>query len=236
MVGTYKFGQFRSNQKQDYIKAIQYTLDNKPVKSNLSGATFLDKAIELSGANQIQRDEQGNIRSFYLRIKIYKNSSSIQNFNIVLRNTTSPKDNSQILGSAEIPKGDEADFSVFDFVFCPNEHRTFNQIHFELQRTIDDDNIQNPDGTFGRKVNLEVQNLSEINNVIETLNPSIEGKGELKQIGIQTAPGLIMCINGEQIKVGRSGQYEVKNSNIKIYFLGFIIENSDKLFILDYQY
>ena len=45
-----------------------------------------------------------------------------------------------------------------------------------------------------------------------------------------------MCINGEEIKVGRSGLYEILNG-YKISFIGFIVEPDDnKYFILDYQY
>lgn len=46
-----------------------------------------------------------------------------------------------------------------------------------------------------------------------------------------------MCINGEGIKVGKSGLYEI-NNGIKITFIGFIIENESdsRKFFLDYRY
>ena len=237
MVGSYNFGQFRANQLSNYIKSIEHTLTDKKVESSLSkGNFFIDKAIELSGSNQLQgTDAQGKMRCFYLCFKVHK-QPEIQNINVILKNTTLLKDNSQTLGTIQIEAGDESEYSTFDFIFSPNENRTFNEIHFELQRTATQDlNIQNPDGTFGRKINLEIVKLAEINNVIDTLNPSIANRGKLKQIGIQTAPGLIICINGEQIKVGRSGLYEIKNG-VEINFIGFIVENNDKYFILDYQY
>ena len=175
------------------------------------------------------------MRCFYLCFKVHK-QPEIQNISVILKNTTLLKDNSQTLGTVQVEAGDESEYSTFDFIFSPNENRTFNEIYFELQRTAAQDlNIQNPDGTFGRKVNLEIVKLAEINNVIDTLNPSIANRGKLKQIGIQTAPGLIICVNGEQIKVGRSGLYEIKNG-VEINFIGFIVENNDKYFILDYQY
>lgn len=68
------------------------------------------------------------------------------------------------------------------------------------------------------------------------MNPSIGNAGRLKQIGVQSAPGLPMCIDGEQVRVGRSGIYEI-NHGITIRFLGFIVQpNDDKYFLLDYQY
>ena len=237
MVGTYKFGQLRSNQIQTYMKPLQYTLDDKKVESSLSkGTIFLDKAIELSGENQLQGlTSQGKMRSFYLRLRINK-TSTIQTFDIILRNTTLLKDNSQTLGTIQVEAGTADDYSTFEFVFTPNENRTFNQIHLELQRIVDDYEIEREDGTYGRLPQITVEHLNEIINIIDILNPSIDGKGMLKQIGIQSAPGFTMCINGEQIKVGRSGQYEIKNSSIQIFFIGFIVEDEDTKFILDYQY
>ena len=45
-----------------------------------------------------------------------------------------------------------------------------------------------------------------------------------------------MCIDGEQIRIGRSGLYEI-NNGVVISFLGFIVaEDDNKYFILDYQY
>ena len=45
-----------------------------------------------------------------------------------------------------------------------------------------------------------------------------------------------MCINGEEIKVGRFGIYEMIK-NIKVEYIGFIIkQNDDTFFIMDYQY
>ena len=59
---------------------------------------------------------------------------------------------------------------------------------------------------------------------------------------------MLMCINGEPIRIGPSGIYEIRNG-YKIYFLGFIIKSYDEIidengnkqicrddFIVDYQY
>ena len=235
MAIPYKFGQFRSSQSNSYMRLLDYTFDDKRVESSLSkGTVFLDKAIELSGDNQLQkRSPQGKLRNFFLRFKVYKSTES-QVFDIILRNTSLVKDNSQTIGTIQVEIGDEKDFSVFDFVISPNENRVFNQIHFELQRVLKDFETERPDGTYGRIPKIEIEILSEINNLIDILNPSIDNKGVLKQIGVQSAPGLVMCINGEQIKVGRSGLYEIKNG-IEVNFIGFVVEDG-RYFILDYQY
>lgn len=43
-----------------------------------------------------------------------------------------------------------------------------------------------------------------------------------------------MCINGEQIRIGKSGIYEI-NNGINITFISFIPKESD-YFIFDYEY
>ena len=237
MALTYKFGQFRATQSSNYMKKLTYTLDNKRVESSLSkGTVFIDKAIDLSGANQLQgKTPQGKLRSYYLRFKVYKDTKNAQTFDLILRNTSLAKDNIQTLGTVQVPIGETDDYSTFEFIITPHENRVFNEIHFELARILKDFEEENPDGTFGRKPNIEVEILSEVNNLIETLNSSIENKGILKQIGVQSSPGLLMCINGEQIRLGRSGLYEMKKEDIQIYFLGFVVED-DRYFILDYQY
>ncbi|MGN0992861.1 MAG: hypothetical protein ACI4PE_02975 [Bacilli bacterium] len=112
----------------------------------------------------------------------------------------------------------------------------YNRIEFTLNRIVDDYNTVNSDGTYGRIVKLEIDRLEEINNVIDILNSSIDNKGQLKQIGVQGPPGLQMCIDGEEIKIGRSGLYEI-NNGVVINFIGFVVTPDDnKYFILDYQY
>ena len=45
-----------------------------------------------------------------------------------------------------------------------------------------------------------------------------------------------MSIEGELIRVGRSGIYEI-NNGVSIKYIGFIVEpNDNKYFVLDYQY
>ena len=72
---------------------------------------------------------------------------------------------------------------------------------------------------------------AEINNVLTKLNIN-----KLTKIGVQGPSGLVMDINGEEIRVGRFGIYELIR-RIDIEFISFIINNDDnRFFILDYQY
>lgn len=234
---SYKFGQLRRNQIDSYMTSLTYTFKNIETKSELSqGITFIDKAIALSGNNVLQStDNTGKvIKSYYLQIRVYKQEETKQLLTIKLVNTNKTKDKEQILTTVTIEPGMNNDYSIFELVISPNQ--SYNQIQFILNRILIDYNIENDDGSYGRKINMEVIKLKEIYNVINFLNPTIENKGRLKQIGVQSAPGLLMSIDGEAVHVGCSGIYEI-NNGISIGYIGFIVEPGDnKYFLLDYQY
>lgn len=236
---TYQFGQFRRGQASKYTNELQYFLDDYITKSEMSDAIkFQDKAINLTGNNQLQSTDETRTKmhSYFLRYKVYKNADSEQLIKLHLTNTNKTTDNTQKLNQVVVPRGDATEFVTFELVITPNA--TYNQINFILERLADEylSITPNPDGTFGRMMNIEIEYCEEIINIIDTyLNPSINNKGQLKQIGIQGPPGTIMSIDGEEIRIGRSGIYEI-NNGITISFLGVIVHNNDKYFILDYQY
>lgn len=233
----YKFGQLRRTQIDSYLTPLTYTFKDIETKSALSqGITFIDKAIVLTGNNILQSvDKTGTvIKSYYMQIKVFKEEESEQLLTIKLVNTNKTKDNEQTLETITIEQGKKNDFATFEIVIPPNQ--SYDQIQFILNRVLIDYNNENEDGTYGRKVNMEILKLKEIYNVIDFLNPAIENTGRLKQIGVQSAPGLLMSIEGEAVRVGRSGIYEI-NNGVSVSFIGFIVEPDDnKYFILDYQY
>lgn len=86
-------------------------------------------------------------------------------------------------------------------------------------------------GTNGANLTIAINQLQIINNILNDLSIS-----SLAKVGIQGPSGLTMCINGEEIKVGRFGIYEMIK-NIKVEYIGFIVQqNDDTFFIMDYQY
>lgn len=101
------------------------------------------------------------------------------------------------------------EWHLVDFVFTPQDIG-FNTIYCEY-KSRDKDTLN-----FIPKIVFlelsEIQNLknSEIDNHL------------YRKIGVQSRPGLRMLINSEEIRVGRTGIYELKNSDIKIESLGMI--------------
>jgi hypothetical protein len=232
---SFQFGQFRRSQLDSFLTPLTYTTENVKINSVISTAvTFVDTVVELNGNSILKPTESDGLRAknYYIRFKVYKKKNP-QTIIVKAINTEKQTDNSQSVSTIEVAAGKETDYSMYEIVISPNN--TYNQIKFDLQRELEDYNTKNADGTYGRICKIEIVRFDEIYNVVNYLN-SFTNKTSLLQIGVQSAPGLLMCINGEEIRVGRSGIYEILNG-YKISFIGFIVEPDDKqYFMLDYQY
>ena len=233
---SYNFGQFRKSQFSSYLTPLEYSIENIQTKSTVSQSiTFVDKAIQLNGNNILKgQDDSGNQCSYYLRFKIFKLTTE-QLVNIKIVNTNKIKDNIRTIKTVTVAAGSDTDYATFEMIISPNDNYTYNQVFVELNRELIDFNTINEDGTYGRLMHIEVERLDKIYNIIDFLSPSISGNKILKQIGIQGPPGLLMSINGEEIRIGHSGLYEI-NHGVNTTFIGFIVEADEKYFILDYQY
>lgn len=160
--------------------------------------------------------------------------NSVQNFSLQLQNST----DSQTIEDYTVPAGTGS--TTFDIVFTPNS--IYNLIVFVLARTTEDYNVIE-NSQHGRIMDITVNenNIYLMTNIIDTL-ASTYGLTELIRIGVQGPTGLMMSINGEQIKVGKTGIYELNDVNIKITYLGFALKenvlNVDGYdnFILDFEY
>lgn len=129
-------------------------------------------------------------------------------------------------------------FGVFELTFRPIED-SFSGILLEMIRTAEDYSIQRlQDGKieFGRKV--DIAKLKQGNNIelFETINlvNSINKDRSLSRIGVWSHPGLVMMINGEEIKVGPSGYYE--QDVLPVYSLGIVARDYSDNWTLDYTY
>lgn len=134
-------------------------------------------------------------------------------------------------------------FGVFEIIFRPLEN--FDAILLEMVRSAEDYNIfrTSADGVsseFGRKIDIsqtEVE-MYELTNLAMEMYPeiSIVNKKSLKKIGVWGHPGLAMAVNGEEIRIGQSGYYEL--DAIPIYSLGVVAIGNDfsQNFTIDYSY
>ena len=145
---------------------------------------------------------------YYFRCQI-KRMTSPQTFVIKLVNfaDTSAGAVEQFIKQVTVQGGDREEWVEVEFIFNPIV--SFDTVLFQLQRTIDDYRY------FTRYPKIAYLQLGSINNII---NSKIENEVSLLKIGVQSHPGLVMCINGEEIHTSRTGIYEVRNGVIPVTF------------------
>lgn len=112
-----------------------------------------------------------------------------------------------------------------DLIFKANYN--FTHLVFEILRT----NLTNADAYLTPSDNVNTTKLTEVKNIVKELQLN-----RLKKVGIQGPSGLKFAINGEEIKLGKSGIF--MSEEMEISSVGFIIPktNNGDLFIMDYQY
>lgn len=132
----------------------------------------------------------------------------------------------------------KTDIVSFDIIFSPrNTDVTYNGIFIQMQRSSLDYDIYSSEedtgGTFGRKMNVDEgykATIYQLNNLIDGLS-NIE---TLNNIGVYSHPNLLMAINGEEIRVGQSGYYELNDFDITS--LAIAASGDNDRFTVDYQY
>ena len=162
--------------------------------SGMDGASFSNAGLVY---NSYQR-----AKSYYLHCEFGKKPTE-QIFFVKLMNKSNSS-RQQFVKKIIVPPGsaDAADMTKIDFIFTPVE--TFDTLVFELQG--------------GGTSHILFRELSEINNIIPT---KITGE-RMYKIGVQATSGLKMCINNEEIQVGKTGVYEIDNDMVQIYYFSVV--------------
>lgn len=229
----YRLGQLRRNQISSYSTDISYKT-GLIINNNETTLDFYDPNIIIDGG-QISPDY-----TYYLRFKVKQRPESTQDFTIKLNNSiqTFSNDDFQSIKVLSVKAG--LDYSIFEVIFNPTV--AYNQIVFELKR-IESDFSTFEKGKSGRVMEIDVLDFYIINNIITTyLKAHYSDLSQLKKIGVQGPPGLMFTINGEEIRLGKTGIYELYNEKILISYLGFVIKESAQVsdkkdfFILDFKY
>ena len=149
---------------------------------------------------------------YYFRGQIKRMTDS-QTFSIKLVNyeSTGTEEVEQFVKQVTIRGGDREEWVSVEFIFHPVVQ--FDTILFQLQRTILDYR------QFARYPKIAYQQLGMINSIIDS---KVANGVSLLKIGVQSRPGLTLCINGEEIHTSRSGIYEVKNGVIPVNFFSVV--------------
>lgn len=206
---AYILGQYSKAAGDDSIFMTLITNGNarrKEVQTDVgtqgSGIVFENECIQIGSTFN-------NNNNYYFHGKI-KRMNTNQIFTVKLVNYSS-NDIEQYIKKITVGGGDPHDWVDIEFVFSP--YTNFDAILFELQRTAEDysDEIRYP--------KIIYEEISVINDIIAR---KIGNNIELLKIGVQSNPGLLMCINGEEIRTSRSGIYELKDDVIVVTFFSVV--------------
>lgn len=199
---------------------------------------------------------------YFLSVKIAEaNGGTEQKVDIKLYNNTANNkldSNNQYIDTIIIPVPSKASdgYKVFNFLFTPQMDNC-KKIAFILYRN----SVSNQDRlTDPSKVELNNICLFKLTNLIGHTNGVITrsgGNALITQLGVHANPYTLMCINGEGIKIGKSGVFELNNTfglkqqgildnnsdTIGINFLNIINwdmdnqkEIEDNIYSIDYRY
>ena len=237
---AYNIGQFRRTSNiNDYYEDISNDFVIQYFQKRLSELTstvFFENAY-YDFSNTGNKMNKQNY--YYLNFSV-KKMNSIQNFYLKLKNLTQSDDdfsenNEQIIAEFTVPQSTiEDDWTDFEIIIAPN--KTYGQLYWDLRRTISNDYLSTSDmqveGAIGRKMTIVINQFAIIKNIVKDIN-------KIVKIGVQGPPSLLMCINGEQIRIGKTGIFEINEDNVSISFVGFIPKVKNDIleyFIMDYEY
>lgn len=211
VVGQYNHNNASSGDADFFSAVMDGTVDRRKVAtdSGTTGTTvglFTDECI--TGLNLVTS------KYYYFRCQI-KRMTKEQIFTIKLVNYETIGVNAveQFIKQVTIGGGDPNEWVSVEFIFNPVIQ--FDTILFNLQRTIDDYR------TMVRYPKIAYVQLCSLNNLITMMN--LRDNVQLLKIGVQSRPGLAMCINGEEIHMSRTGIFEIKNGVIPVVF--FMVVN-----------
>ena len=229
----YIVNQYNKNDNEDVSKFMSFILEGEPIRipeqsdNGIIGMKvsnpFFNEGIMLKSNVSFEAS-----KNYYFHSKI-RRMNETQVFHIYLANVTKTDNNTillageqQFLKTITVQGGTDTDWVDMELIFAP--FINFNTIMFKLQRSIVDYNLDTC-----RYPTIIYQELSIINNLLS----SFSNVQSLYKLGVQSRPGFLMCINGEEIRTGRSGIYELKDGFIMINFFSAVAAAEDPVELKD---
>ena len=219
-MSNYNIGQYRYSKSEEYLSTIiskTYTsLDHEYDLIEQTGAEDLKITFAFKG-----------LQTYHLKCSLTGFGGSIpQEFTIKLKSSDNKRE--QIIKTFNFTS--TSNYHNLEIAFTPKTD--FSKLVFELKRSAEHDFTTSP-----RKMTFHSSQkvtLSSVTNVLK----SVLGLDSIVKLGIQGSANLVTCINGEPIRLGKSGMFEIYKEDFSIYSIGFIIKSDDtKLnFIMDYCY
>lgn len=217
IIGQYNHN-YDSKDDEDFIIPIDSGIAQRRQADSDKGVTggtldpFYDECITLDSS----RVFQGGV-TYYFRGQIKRMTDS-QIFNIKLVNYQRPEKGNgveQFIKQIVVQGGSyEHEWVSVEIIFTPLEELTFDTLLFELQRNISDYRVMT------RYPLIAYQQLGIVKNKIEDMVGN--GVQRLLKIGVQSHPGLMMCINREEIHMSRTGIFEIRNGVLPVDFFSVV--------------
>lgn len=219
---SYKIGQFRK-QHLTSTSVSNIQTDIRDILTRLNNAEFYDKDCVVS-------EPLVEGKCYYLKFSLRLKSvgeSATRTISLSLSDSSYSK--TQTLSSSSVSIGMDNDV-VIETMIYPN--LGFDHILIKINRIAADYKIINEQLKAGSLIdNLQIISLYELPNVLTLISGA---PSYLTKIGIQAPSSFLMNINGEEIRVGKTGIYEI-NNGIKIKSIYFLPTQQD-YFIMDYEY
>lgn len=186
---------------------VAYFIDNKYTDTTIDMTNpilkagekyFLSVEIERIGAGEPDtgNSETGNTEKEII-IKLLKNKSS------TILDTENQYIETIILPKVEKVDGKIINTSSFTFIITPNAD--YHRIAFILSRDLTNIN------DIKLSANVTVKKFAKLKNLIGDAITVSDSNINITQIGIHARPGTLMCINGEPIKIGKRGVFELNS-------------------------
>lgn len=235
---AYNIGQLRKNQVGSFAKDILGWTETTVASGQSEEGTisFDNFAIDLTTSSNFPT--MTSDKYYYLHFQVAQTQDGYdQNFVVRLQKKESTsEDDIQDIASYTVQSGVEGSYIDFEMIIAPNS--SYEYLILYLKRN----SLDYSDATEGgRKMEVKIKDFCVIDNVLDNVFADL-GISSVSKIGIQSAPGTLMCINGEEIRVGRSGIYEI-NNGVYVSFVGFVEAKNEETgirdinyFILDYSY
>lgn len=202
---AYNIGQLRKSGNNSLYTTV--------IKPTVQQVDIIDHSVEFknSAFDYALSSTQCYCLRFNARIE---NDFNPRRFRVKLTNDTS----SLIIGDYS----DVFSRSI-EIVFQPNG--TYNRVEFEL--------IRNASDYDSSPANLVIENVQLI--LVNNLLGSLINSDTIIKLGVQSRPGFLMVIDGEAIKVGRTGIYQL-HEGVSIRYFGIVVTSDEDKFIIDYKY
>lgn len=212
----YQDAQSISQHNEQSLKYMTPILEGEVMheQRTISTRTFMDCGVMIPSGMQA-----GVNYYFHARVK---KTAEEQKFDIFLTNRTKlsdlqSDDNIQYIEKIRVNAGVENEWFDYTVIFTPAMN--FNSIVFKMDRT-------NVDMRSSRDAIIIFEEL----NIVHNFLPS---KVQAVKIGVQSTPGLLTCINGQPIRIGRSGIYELRNPALKVVKFGVAVEGERQVLLDD---